>query len=1054
MKITNLLYLVLLGGLLALPVHADDRPIRDFESDTFGYRFQAKDAQWFGWTDLDSDYDTGDIGVLSMRSQAAVVIPFCWQGEAPPENLIYRLAMQQFGEDYPAPFIEEEHDIQKGDASGKLFIGHEESDGENYRYHFWVVKNDQCAYTVGGWGPKSGKLASERINRLWRDFEIRGGATASEGKFASDAERSRNAGLINGLGIVHFENRSYREAYRWFQAALAQDSANATYLTNTLRSLTEIEAFGEAKGFLAERFASFEDDTVVRSWVAWLAYKTDDYDAALEEYRRVFESEYRNDEDFAVYMELLADRELWPELDRQFAAYTAEGVTDATRLLQVQILTRRGEFEQALAELDALTAGKPYNPEHEFERIVVLDKMGKPAEIIQIAESLIEKGYPSLGAYFYKGDAEYQLGHYQVAKTSFEQAKTYSPANETIQEYLDAIDRQLGQGDVSMVSRPIKPVALPKSIEQAHGVDRAHADIDAYGAVYVSRLQGYEFDGSELLRESHFQRILVSNDAGIETFSTLQVTFDPAYEQLYINTLQVLGKDGNELGKGDLSSYYITSSEDGYAASTEKTLHLPVPGLAAGATIEFVYTKATSVEAGTFPMETHYLAGQRPVLHTALFVQGKSAQLSYSMHNAPAPAKTDNTLIWQLENPVIYRWEPMLPSVDEILPFVKLGTTDKDWATVSDEYLELIRDKLEIKSIAERAAALIDGVTETDKQIETLSRFVQREIRYEAIEFGRRAYIPKTARQTLRDRYGDCKDHAVLLYAMLKAVDIDASLALVNLEETVDPGLPESDQFNHMVVVAHADGARQFIDPTDKDLRLVAMTPRYLGGNFALLLGDRAELVQLPDYGGQKSGFDLTRDISLVEEGYIRVKESATLGGYMAADLRSNLRQIDAANIRPALQRWVAGRYDDAELLDHFIENQFEPRFSLVVELEYRLPVTDVEALELPAFLEAYYLDFDRLPDRRFPFEFEYPIEIRSQTRVQAPSGEFGDASEKNEQSKYGKWTRTVEKTDSGWTIDFDFAGTKFKDQASGYADFIDFQRSAIRGIETKFSLR
>ena len=62
--------------------------------------------------------------------------------------------------------------------------------------------------------------------------------------------------------------------------------------------------------------------------------------------------------------------------------------------------------------------------------------------------------------------------------------------------------------------------------------------------------------------------------------------------------------------------------------------------------------------------------------------------------------------------------------------------------------------------VADTAKRLVRGVDDDSRKIELISTYVQKEVHYEAIEFGRRAYIPKTPRQTLRDRYGDCKDHA------------------------------------------------------------------------------------------------------------------------------------------------------------------------------------------------------------------------------------------------------------------------------------------------------
>jgi hypothetical protein len=47
----------------------------------------------------------------------------------------------------------------------------------------------------------------------------------------------------------------------------------------------------------------------VRSWDAWLAYQNDDTDKAVRIYEELFSEGYREDDEFALYAGLLADRE-------------------------------------------------------------------------------------------------------------------------------------------------------------------------------------------------------------------------------------------------------------------------------------------------------------------------------------------------------------------------------------------------------------------------------------------------------------------------------------------------------------------------------------------------------------------------------------------------------------------------------------------------------------------------------------------------------------------------------------------------------------------------
>ncbi len=1027
------------------------KAVEDYRSPTFGYRFRARARGWFPWGDLSETNDGADMGALSSKGYGAVVMPVCWEGPAPTANAVYRIVMQQFGEDYPSDFISEEHDVRKGDAHGKLLIGVEENDGDEYRYYQWIVANDRCAYTLAAWGLTSEPDTDKDLRRLWQDFEIRGRPTAADGVYETPEEREVNAYLVNALGVHYFEARAYRDAFRYFAQANDLSPADEAYVTNALRSLVEIDAYKEAADWLADRLQPFAENLVVQSWDAWLAYQTGSPEKSLRIYSGLFAEGYRDDDDFSVYMTLLADNEQWDEMDRQFAAYTKDGATDSTQLLHAKLLARRGRHAEALGILDQLSEGRPFNADISYERMSILDDMGNPGEVLRLADELIEKGYRSLQSYYYKGDAEYQLRSYRKARESFEQALSYSPANANIKEYLEAIDNMLGEGDTSIIAAEIEPVALPRELARFfHSADPA-SEMDGYGAVFLSRISGYDFDAGDTLLQTHYRKIRINDDNGVTQFSTLEFDFDPSYEQLYVNSVVVRSAAGDKLAEGELNTYYITNSDTGYEASTEKTVHVPVPSLAPGVSIEAIVTKRTSVDTGTFPLETVYLSSDRPIDYSALFVTGEHERLRFEQNDVPAPKQRGNALVWEVQRPVAFRWEPLQPYFDQILPWVQLGTVSDTWADAGSEYLAKIEDKLEVEEVAERAARLVEGVDSRGRQIEILSAYVQDEIHYEAIEFGRRAYIPKTARETIRDRYGDCKDHSVLLYSMLRAVGIEATLALVNLNQQVTPTLPNTDQFDHMIVSIPYENGRLYVDATDKDLRLGQLPPRSMAGNYALELGGAPALKQIPDYASDLTGLGVERVVEARSDEHIDVTETARFKGYQAAELRGQLRGIENSEMQSSLQRWIASRYPDAELTEYFVENVFEAGYDLIVEIRYTLPIEADGSFDVPGFLEAYYLEFDRMADRRFPFEHGFPLRVSAVTSVKVPSGHrIDEASRKPDagESKFGNWRREISKNDGSLEIRFDYVASDSRFEAEDYRDFAEFQRKAVDAIE------
>jgi transglutaminase-like putative cysteine protease len=1027
------------------------RSVNDYTSKTFAYRFRTNSDDWLPWTDLEDYFVAADLGTLSSEGYGAVVLPVCWNGPRPNDSAIYTLMMEEFIETFSADTFDEQTDFSKAGLSGRQFIWRQSNDGDEYRYYVWVTANESCAYALGAWGLASEKKARKRIERLWRDFEILQNPGAVAGNYRGIAEKSGNAYLLNSLAFHYFEARSFRDSFRLFSDAANLAPGDATFLTNSLRSLVEIDAYKEAAEFLAPRLPLFPDEQNIHSWDAWLAYQTGQLEKASEIYRALFENDFRSDEDFAVYMNLLADGKRWDELDRVFDAYTAAGGSDKTRILKAQLLARRGEFDEALAIIDEISAGRPFDADIVYERINILYDMGNPAEILRLADLLIDNGYRSLQSYYFKGDAEYQLRWYMKARDSFEKAQSYSPSNPDVQQYLDAIDRMLGEGDNASISASIAAVPLPAELRVVFDANDSRDSDAGYGAYYINRIVGFHYDSGNSVRQTHYRKIRIVDDNGIAQFSTLEFDFDPGAEQMYVDRVIVRDAEGKQIAQGEPNSYYITNSENSYEASNEKTVHIPVPSLAPGVVIEAVITKSSNVETGEFPLEFVYLATDRPIAFSAVFVSGNHEQLQFQTNDVVEPRQSEQSLIWEAGNPAVFRWEPLQPYFDQILPWVYLGTTSKDWETAGNNYLEEIQDKLDVSMVAERAQQLIQGVDDTQRKIEILSGYVQNQIHYEAIEFGRRAYIPKTARETLRDLYGDCKDHSVLLHAMLSAVEIPSSLALVNLSQQILPGLPNVDQFDHMIVSVPTPDGLLFIDATDKDLRLGQLSPRSMAGNFALVLDDDPALLKIPDYDPNLVGLTIERVVEPIGAGQLQVTETGRFSGYQAAELRGQLREIETSEMQAALQRWLAVRYSSAEVTDHFVENVQDANYDLIVELQYVLPLESDGTFDLPGFLETYYLEFGRVADRRFPFEHQFPLQLSAVTSIKVPEGRRLDLMSKKpdaDESRFGNWQRQVSQEAGNWEIRLNYKGSETRFNASDYRAFAEFHRKLVDAIE------
>jgi len=188
------------------------------------------------------------------------------------------------------------------------------------------------------------------------------------------------------------------------------------------------------------------------------------------------------------------------------------------------------------------------------------------------------------------------------------------------------------------------------------------------------------------------------------------------------------------------------------------------------------------------------------------------------------------------------------------------------WGDIGAWYEGLTKEcRVPSPDVSEKAKALGEGASEPLARLRALAEFVQKSVRYVAIEIGIGGFKPHAAGGTLHNLYGDCKDKATLLAALLQSSGVESHYLIVNTDRgSVEPDSPPSlYSFNHVVlairlpddvpdeglpaVVRHPRLGRLLVfDPTSPYTPLGRL-PYYLQGNTALLVAEGSgELLTLP----------------------------------------------------------------------------------------------------------------------------------------------------------------------------------------------------------------
>ncbi|APR79891.1 Transglutaminase-like enzyme [Minicystis rosea] len=164
----------------------------------------------------------------------------------------------------------------------------------------------------------------------------------------------------------------------------------------------------------------------------------------------------------------------------------------------------------------------------------------------------------------------------------------------------------------------------------------------------------------------------------------------------------------------------------------------------------------------------------------------------------------------------------MAPSADAL--WMTMVSTVKDWDAFARWEMALLSDAFststELDALAQK---LTQGATTTQEKIDRLWAYVAQEIRYQQEYEDSIAGAKPHAAAVVRERgYGDCKDKAVLLIRLARAIGVDMRFALLRTRPfgKVLKQIPNQ-QFNHAIVYVPKQAGIEapfFIDSTTNGL--------------------------------------------------------------------------------------------------------------------------------------------------------------------------------------------------------------------------------------------
>ncbi len=420
----------------------------------------------------------------------------------------------------------------------------------------------------------------------------------------------------------------------------------------------------------------------------------------------------------------------------------------------------------------------------------------------------------------------------------------------------------------------------------------------------------YRIERSGAFTETVARTVRINTVAGIGEWSSVRLPYSVSRQKLTVLSAWVLTSDGKRItvGKNQIFTKLDNAGVGAPMFSDTKLRIIVFPQLAVGATLHF-----------RFRIDTHtpLFAGQFSDIESySRYGDWGKVRLSYDIpENLPfhvgshgmqpwtpaAPAGSGRKLIGFALNNV----PPMAPETIAPNPYVfsprVIVSTFPDYAAIGDAYWARARAKAAVTPEVRRLAnEITHGISGKRAQAVAIYDWVARHVRYVAVYFGVGGIVPHAADTVIANRYGDCKDHATLLEALLAAKGIDAVGALIDAGGPNRPPRVAANHFNH--IITYLPQWKLFVDSTVGEAPFSELPSGDLGRQVVLVraLADTPRVLHTPGFGPATNTLIDEDDSHIDAAGTLTARSTQSGIGAMDIAMRGNF-----LNVRPGQEAYI-----------------------------------------------------------------------------------------------------------------------------------------------------
>ena len=501
--------------------------------------------------------------------------------------------------------------------------------------------------------------------------------------------------------------------------------------------------------------------------------------------------------------------------------------------------------------------------------------------------------------------------------------------------------------------------------------------------------------------ETHFI-VKILNDRG-KHYGEVELDYDSTYEKVELEYARTIRPDGTIVPVGDKHIRDVSRYLNYPLYSNARVKIISMPEVTEGAIIEYKARWNINKLVNERDFSRHYgIQGYEPYLNQKLTIvvpvsygfNFKSYNPEYTNYKADFSPKIKEAgdkriYIWEFKNAPEIIEEPSMPPWQEIVPSLSLSSF-KRWEDIYDWWWNLAKDKVNVdKEIERKVRELTKDKKTQEEKVRAIYHWVASKVRYVAVEYGQAGFEPHSAIEIFKNKYGDCKDQAMLLIAMLRCSGISAHPVLIGTRGcwVLDEEFPVL-TFNHAIVAAEVDGKTVFLDPTAETAPFGDIPPSDQDRKVLVFYERGGRIEKTPLFPSEHNKVSKIMEIRIHnDETIFATREIKTFGMYDQGQ-RAWLKYTKPVLIREKLKEKINTITPGGELLNYIISNVEDLNQPVEIRMEFKGPEFLTKAGKnrlLPKFgsLSASLVSREK---RNFPLDFQVLNEDETEIRVELPS--------------------------------------------------------------------